>query len=737
MFLNSSLILILFSAIIFFKNIYDLNLQAEKYLEKKILLSAAAVSNALWNFDSEYINEFADALIFDSQTAYLKISSNGTTITEKTNKDFISKDFGFFKSSSRFISKEKTIFHKNFEIGKLQISIPKKTAYDSMINILNSTFIIVVLIISSILLSAVFIADKLIFRKIEHIQKGMEKILIGDFNIKLYTGSDDELGLLSKKIDNTVKDLKKITDIKNELNNQIEERKKIELSLRESEERFREFVENTDNLFIRLDAKGKIIYANPVAEKIYGKKLSELYGRKLIDFIHKDDLKYSVDWFNEAVKSKKSKSYLENRQINLSTGEISDWLWSAKFFYKNGVLSGLNCIGHDVTKLNSAEKERAFLEAKLFQSQKIESIGTLAGGIAHDFNNILGIIMGNAELAMQYIKNDTKALKKINEIIAGANRAKEVVAQLLNFSRKTELKKIVIKPEILVRESAKFLRASIESSIEIEILISPFIRSITAEPTQIHQIIINLCTNAANAMPDKKGKITIEIKNIDINNSHKYPDLPNGKYIELIVSDTGTGIPEDIINKVFEPYFTTKPFGKGSGLGLAVIHGIVKSHNGAIHILSEENKGTSVSIALPSNEPSEYPAAEQTFPVKGEGTILLVDDEKALAIITAEFLRSIGYNVVFFTTPHEAISYFENFKNDIDLVVTDMTMPGMYGNELAKRICEIKGSTPVILCTGFSDKLENEKSEEPWISAYLEKPIDNKYFARVIKKLLD
>jgi CheY-like chemotaxis protein/flagellar assembly factor FliW len=346
--------------------------------------------------------------------------------------------------------------------------------------------------------------------------------------------------------------------------------------------------------------------------------------------------------------------------------------------------------------------------------------------------------MGNSELALHYIKNDIKAGEKIQEIITASNRAKEVVAQLLSFSRKTELKKIVLNPELLVEESAKLLRASIESTIDIEVKNTPFINSIIAEPTQIHQIIINLCTNAAHAMADKKGKILIELKNIDIKNSLKYPELSEGKYVELKVSDSGHGIPEDLMDKIFDPYFTTKPFGKGSGLGLSVTHGIVKTHKGAIHIESKENAGTTVSVAFPAADTTAEEISEnKTSLPTGVGTILLIDDEKALALITAEFLKNLGYEVVFFTNPSEAVSYFEKFFNEIDLVITDMTMPGMYGNELAKKINMIKKDTPVILCTGFSDKIETKTIKDPCISACLEKPVDNRHFAKLIKKLLN
>jgi len=735
---NITIIISLFTGFILAENTYSLKKELQKRLHETAGVAKTGLSTALWQFNSQYAQDFTRSLFLSEDIVYVKVSYQGRTIAEKSGEKYGTKNFNFFKSSDSFLVTSEDIFYDNYKVGSIQIALSKHLLKKTLFTGAKSTIILIFLVISVILVSTFLMTRKYLFSQVLKMQESMKQVSEGNLDTKFDTGLKDEIGELSRDIDSMLENLKKVTASKNELNHEIYERKKTEKALRESEERFREFVETTDNLVTRIDHNGRFIYVNPVAEMVVGLSQEKLKNRRALDFTHKDDRKEAYKWFYDAVSRNLTISYTENRQVNIKTGEVSHWLWTGRFFYKNGKFSGLNCIGHDVTKLKSAEKERAVLETKLRQSQKIEAIGTLAGGIAHDFNNILGIILGNSELALHYIKEDQKAKEKISEVITATNRAKDVVAQLLSFSRKTEMKKIVLKPDILIKESAKLLRASIENSIAIKLDIAPFLKSMKAEPTQIHQVIINLCTNAAHSMEHKGGTITISLANKDIKEKkNDYSNITPAEYIELKVSDTGHGIPDSIKDKIFDPYFTTKPTGKGSGLGLSVIHGIVQSHKGALNIKSVENQGTEVSIIFPAyNGEPEEKNKELSHESGGDENILLVDDEKSLLMITKEFLNSQGYKTDSFTSPLAALEAFKAAPEKYDIVITDMTMPEMYGDQLITEISKIRENIPVILCSGYSDKAEKENITQTGLTAYLEKPINNNQFSKIIRSLL-
>jgi CheY-like chemotaxis protein len=371
----------------------------------------------------------------------------------------------------------------------------------------------------------------------------------------------------------------------------------------------------------------------------------------------------------------------------------------------------------------------------------MESIGTLSGGIAHDFNNLLGIILGNAEMAMDDVPELHPAKFNLNEIRTASLRARDVVKQLLSFGRKTDPKQRPVKLVQIAEDALKFLRSSIPTSIEIRQNIPVDTDdSILADSTQINQVMINLCTNAAHAMEDTGGVMTIGIQNIYLDqiSAAVYPHLPPGNYVKLTVSDTGPGIDPEIKNRIFDPYFTTKEVGKGSGIGLSVVHGIVKNHNGAISVDSKFGKGTTFSILFPV---AEEEAVIETEPVEklstGNERILIVDDEESMAEIGRRRLERLGYRVEAKTNSIEALELFRADPDQFDLVITDMTMPHITGDKLVKEILKIRPDMPTILCTGFSEKIDEEKAKEIGVRQYIEKPFDRGKLSRLVRKVLD
>ncbi len=394
----------------------------------------------------------------------------------------------------------------------------------------------------------------------------------------------------------------------------------------------------------------------------------------------------------------------------------------------------------DITERKCAEDEKMELEKRLQQAQKMESIGTLAGGIAHDFNNMLGIILGNTELAMDDVPEWNLARHNLEEVKTASLRARDVIRQLLSFSRKSIQDKKPIKISSIITESLKLLRSSIPYTIDIRQNIQTELDIIMADPTQIHQVIINLCTNAYHAMQEDGGILWVNLMNIEIDKktAASNPGLNPGKYVKLSVEDTGCGIDPEIRDQVFDPYFTTKEVGKGSGMGLSVVHGIIKDHGGAISVLSEPGKGAIFDLFFPSVEDDYVDAsAESLEPIpRGNERILLVDDEELIVQVECQMLERLGYQVTARTSSVEALETFSSQPDDYDFVISDMTMPNMTGDRLAQKLLEIRPDIPVILCTGFSEHMDDEKAKSIGVSALVMKPVVTKELAIAIRRVL-
>jgi signal transduction histidine kinase/CheY-like chemotaxis protein len=387
------------------------------------------------------------------------------------------------------------------------------------------------------------------------------------------------------------------------------------------------------------------------------------------------------------------------------------------------------------------EQQKKQIELRLHQSQKMEAIGTLAGGIAHDFNNILSGIFGYAQLALMNIDHPEKARMNIDQINLGAKRATDLIQQILTFSRQADHQKNPVKPHLIVKEALQFLRSSIPTSIEIKKNIVSRSR-VVANPTQIHQIVINLCTNAYHAMQETGGTLTVNLDDIDIRHQNQIPELaiPPGSYIRLEVKDTGHGMSGEIVRKIFEPYFTTKPVSEGTGLGLAVVLGIVQEHDGFIHADSTPGKGSIFTIFLPifDSTGNAVPDASQKLPIpRGSERILLIDDEQSILASTAELLTDYGYQVVAFREAEAALNEFTTHPGDYDVILTDVTMPYMTGDELAVRCMAVRSDIPVILCTGYSSKISKERARDIGIRKYLQKPIEAYKLLTAVRKVLD
>ncbi|HWR67408.1 MAG TPA: ATP-binding protein [Desulfomonilia bacterium] len=386
-----------------------------------------------------------------------------------------------------------------------------------------------------------------------------------------------------------------------------------------------------------------------------------------------------------------------------------------------------------------AEEEKKGLEHQLRQAQKMEAIGTLAGGIAHDFNNILSPIIGYSEMIIEDVPARSPLKNKTEQILTAATRAKELVRHILTFSRQTEQELIPLELHPIIKESLTLLRASLPKTIEIKQKVDTNCKPVLADPTQIHQVLINLCTNAFHAMRDKGGTLGVEMSEVEIGAADCMTmKLNPGRYVKICVSDTGHGIPKNIMERVFDPYFTTKAPGEGTGLGLSVVHGIVKSYQGEIKIYSEAGKGTTVSIYLPclEVETSIRKGYVQENISGGKESILVVDDEEYIITMMKEMLERLGYRVTAFTDSSKAFGDFRRDPYRYDLIITDQTMPRLTGTDLAEECMRIRPDLPVIICTGFSEILSEEKAKAIGISEYVTKPVVKSEISRAIRNAL-
>lgn len=386
-----------------------------------------------------------------------------------------------------------------------------------------------------------------------------------------------------------------------------------------------------------------------------------------------------------------------------------------------------------------AETEKQNVEMKLRQGQKMEAIGTLAGGIAHDFNNILSVILGYAEMAKEDVLPDSEVAEYMEEINIAGNRAKNLVQQILAFSRQSKVERIILEPQPIIKEVLKMLRSSIPSTILIKEDISPECGTIEADPMQLYQVMMNVCTNAFHAMEESGGMLRVQLQVAE-----KVPtelvDVEHSKeaFIELIISDSGYGVKTEIIDKIFDPFFTTKEQGKGTGMGLAIAYGIIRDYGGTITVESEVRKGSTFHIYIPQSKNKATSPPEPVIEVpKGHERILFVDDEKLLCTTNKRMLERLGYQVTVKLCGVDALDLFSRQPDQFDVVITDQTMPRMTGIDLAQKLLMIRPDIPIILCTGYSSQIDEKGAKEKGIREFALKPLSMEQIARLIRKVLD
>ncbi len=519
----------------------------------------------------------------------------------------------------------------------------------------------------------------------------------------------------------------------------ITERKQAEREVKEERDFANTLVETAPAIVLVLDKKGRVVRFNTYMEELSGYKLEEVKGKDWFStFLPVKDHDSIRTIFRKAIDNIQTSGNINT--ILTKDGRDVHTEWYDKTLKDNkGNTIGLLAIGLDITKRRQAEEEKEKLGTLLRQAQKMEAIGNLAGGIAHDFNNILGAIFGFTELTMDYVEPGSLSQDNLQEVLGAAGRAKDLVQQILTFSRQTEQELKPVQVKLVAKEVIKLLRASLPTTIEIRQNIKSD-SLVMSDPTQIHQILMNLCTNAGHAMQEKGGILGMELVNVDLDSEHagKHTDIEPDSYVQLTVSDTGPGMTQKIMDRIFDPFFTTKEKGEGTGMGLSVVHGIVKTYGGTIDVSSEQGKGSVFTVIFPAFEKiveSEI-KVERPMP-KGTERILFVDDELFLVKIGKQLLETLGYGVTTKTSSIEAFDLFKAQPDFFDLVITDMTMPKMTGDELAKKLMAVRPDIPVIICTGFSKNITEEKTNKLGVRGLVFKPIIKRDLAETIRKVLD
>lgn len=515
-------------------------------------------------------------------------------------------------------------------------------------------------------------------------------------------------------------------------------KKKVETALLESEEFNTSILNNAPNPILVFNPDTSVRYVNPAFEKLTGFSSQEIIGRKApYPWWMQNSSRESYRELTESLcmEFKHLEHYYRKRN-----GEVFWVLINSAPVFHNGEITFCLSNWMDITEKKKAGEERQELQAQFVHMQKMEAIGDLAGGIAHDFNNILSIILGNTELALEDLPEDSPIRENLQEAYDAGKRAKNLVKQILAFSRSEEQEPKPTQVYLIVSEALKLLRSSLPTTIEVcEYIGSDSMALVDA--TQIHQVIMNLCTNAYHAMRESGGILEIGVRDVDIDKLYAAHSLgvQPGPYLRISVSDTGCGIKREIMDRIFEPYFTTKAVGDGTGLGLSVVHGIVKSHKGAITVDSEPGKGSTFHVYLPrieSGAPAIETEQEELLP-RGTERILFVDDEESIVIIARQILNRLGYSVTTSTDSLEALRVFREQPELFDLVITDMTMPNMTGERLSRELMCIRPDIPIVLCTGFSELITEQKASELGIREFVMKPLITKEMAAVVRRALD
>lgn len=723
--LFSSLITLIGSSIQIYTEYRDDRKAIKNQLQQIERVHLESLTIGLWRLDDAQIQLQLNNILLLGDIVRLEIFENGRLLFSAGPTD----------PDMRTITQRYPMLHisasEREKIGEL-------VAYASLSNVYERLFKRTFVILATqglktflVSLFILYLTYRLVIQHLLSISAYTQKLRIGALDKELSIArrpsarAADEIDLL----------VEAINAMWRRLTEDLQRRKQAEADLRLSEEKYRTLVE-TIPLGVQLsDREGRILFANPAHHRIQGHNSGELLGKYIWDLVDTPADKERIrNYYRSLIEEQPHPTAYFNKYRTTSGRQIHTQINWDYIRDEHGKVQRILSVINDISELKQ-------LEAELLQARKMESLGTLTGGIAHDFNNILSVIIGNNELAMDDMNDHQSMRQCLEEINYAAMRAKDIVGQLLSYSRKSQQEKATVKAAALIQDALQFLRPLIPATIDVEAHIDLGEEILLAAPSQLHMALMNICVNAAQAMEESGGKIKVRAHKLNLTPlmMADHTGLQPGMHIEITIEDDGPGIPPQLMDRIFDPYFTTKAVGKGSGMGLAVVHGIVQSHDGSISVQSDMGRGTRFQLLFPIAE-AQLPSFREDnlsqIPT-GHERILFVDDEASIVRMAEQMLKRLGYQVVSCIHPDDALARFSADPAGFDLLITDMSMPSMSGDQLAEAVHSIRPSLPIILSTGYSSKLNADSSDQIRATAFLQKPFVLEKLARVIREALD
>lgn len=700
------------------------------------LTNTDSITQSLWTLDNSSIQIQLDGLSRINDIVFVKVTDQDNKLIASSGEintdDVISHD----------ITLTQQYRGKDTYLGTLNIVATKENIYQQLIDT-----VIVILVsqaIKTFLVSmfVLFIFYYLVTRHLEKIAQHSSRLNLSTKSEPLVLHRTDFKKYHDDELKSVVDSINRMSNnMYTAYNDLILNQKKLS----EREAKFSAIYDAISDAVVLVDLDRQIIQTNPAFISQFGYSFEELKGHTT-HMLYANPEEYGQQGkqrYNLNTQQKTSVYEIEYRRKDGSTFP-SETLGGA-ITLANGTQIGFVEIIRDISTRILAEKQEQQLQQRLQQSQKIEAIGQLTGGIAHDFNNILASILGYSELSMMALEKykDKNLNSYIQQINLAGERARDLVAQMLSFSRTNPGEPQLIELPNLINEVVSLLRPTIPSSIELLTEIDEQVPPVLMDNTQMHQMLMNLCINARDSMKND-GTLIIKLSYVsnanDICTSCK--DIIEGEYVKLTVKDTGTGINPDIVDKIFEPFMSTKEVGKGTGMGLSVVHGILHKHKSHIVVESKLNSGSSFDLYIP---PQNKISTTSNSDIKnttllndgGQKHILVVDDENSIAIFLQQLLHKYNYKVTYTTSSKHALEIFENSASDIDLIITDQTMPEISGTEMIKQMFRIKPNIPVILCSGYSENINEKSALDMGCTKYMEKPINSKKMIQALYNILN